>query len=91
MLVWMISLNKERAVQIVYVRNESVGDAARRQFMTLNGYGATRMRKRSLGRFSIARTTRLMVMVHESHREMVSRKKARERINTVSAPASEAK
>lgn len=82
----MITLNKLKAVQTVYVLSVSVDEAARRQFITLYGYGARRMRKRSLGRFSMARTTRLIVMVHESHWEIESRRNVRERINTVSAP-----
>ena len=48
------------------------------------------MRKRSLGRFSMALTTRLIVIVQESQREMLARKNVREIINTVSAPASDA-
>lgn len=38
----------------------------------------------------MALTTRLMVTVHESQRDMLARKKVRETINTTSAPASEA-
>ncbi len=90
MLVCMMSLKRDNAVQRVYVRNVRLGEAARRQFMTLKGYGARRMRKRSLGRFSMALTTRLMVIVHESQRDMLARKSVRERINTVSAPVREA-
>jgi len=44
------------------------------------------MRKRSFGRFSTARTMRLMVMVAESQREIESRKKAREIRKTANAP-----
>lgn len=36
-LVWMMSLNSESAVHMVYVRSVREGDAARRQFMTLKG------------------------------------------------------
>ena len=43
-----------------------------------------------MGRFSIALTTRLIVTVHESQREMHERKNVREIINTVRAPAREA-
>ena len=83
-------MKRDRAVHTVYVRSVNVGEAARRQFITLNGYGARRMRKRSFGRFSIARTTRFIVSVLESQREMHVRRNMRERINTVSAPARDA-
>lgn len=85
-LVCIITLNRLKAVQIVYVWNVSVVDAARRQFSTLYGYGARRMRKSSFGRRSIARTMRLIVTVQESQWEMKSRRNVRERMNTVSAP-----
>ena len=39
----------------------------------------------------MALTTRLTVIVHDSQREMDSRKNARESINTASAPESDAK
>ena len=48
------------------------------------------MRNRSLGLFSIARTTRLIHVVHESQREMLARKNVRESVNTTNAPVSEA-
>jgi len=49
------------------------------------------MRKRSLGRFSMARTTRLMDVHEASQWEIDSRKRERETINTVSAPERAAK
>ena len=48
------------------------------------------MRKRSFGLFSIARTMRLIVTVHDSHLEMLARKNVRETVKTTSAPAREA-
>lgn len=69
----------------------SVGEAASRQFMTLYGYGARRIRKSNLGRFSIARTTRLMVPHELSQRDIESRNRERETINTRSAPDKAAK
>lgn len=83
----MMTLKRESAVQIVYVRSVSEGDAARRQFMTLYGYGASRMRKSNLGLFSMARTTRLIVVVDASQREIMSRRRVRDIMNTVIAPA----
>jgi hypothetical protein len=58
--------------------------------MTLYGYGATRMRKSSFGRFSIARTTRLRYTNCANQREMASRKRWRETRKTASAPESAA-
>ena len=40
--------------------------------------------------FSIARTMRLIVIVPDSHLEMLARKNVRETVNTTSAPAREA-
>ena len=48
------------------------------------------MRKSSFGLFSMARTIRLIMVVHESQRDMLARKKVRETINTTRAPASDA-
>lgn len=86
-----MTLKSESAVQMVYVRSVSVGDAAKRQFITLYGYGASRIRKSNFGRFSTARTTRLMVRVEESHREMQSRNNEREIMKTANAPERAAK
>lgn len=58
--------------------------------MTLYGYGARRIRNSSFGLFSIARTTRLIVRVHDSQREMLARKNVREMVKTTSAPKREA-
>lgn len=49
------------------------------------------MRKRSFGRFSMAVTTRLPVIVHESQRDIDSRKNARDKMNTRRAPARDAR
>ena len=66
-LVCMITLNSDNAVQVMYVLRVRVGEPASRAFITLYGYGAKRIRKRSFGRFSIARTTRLREAVWERH------------------------
>jgi hypothetical protein len=54
--------------------------------MTLYGYGARRIKKRSFGRFSMARTTRFKEDVEVSQLEMVSRNSSLETRNTVIAP-----
>ena len=59
-------MNRERAVQRVYVLKVRVGDAVRSAFMTLYGYGARQTINRSFGRFLMARTTLLIDIVFDS-------------------------
>src|SRR5260370_33018580 len=85
-VVGVITLKSDRAVHTRYVGNVRVGDAPRRQLITLYGYGAKRIRKSNCGRFSMARTTRLTDVAFESQRVISPRKRERENMNTTNAP-----